>query len=298
MTDLSHVFTADDRDRVSRLQWYAQNVVDGLAVGLHRSPQKGSSIEFKEHRAYVRGDETRLIDWKLFGKTDRLYIREFEDETNLRATLVVDQSGSMSFQGQESECSKQQYALGLAACLSHLFIGQQDAVGLATFDTQLRDYLPPGRTPAHLHQLQQTLANATCRGETSLGNVLQQLAPSLRRRGVVALLSDCFDDLPTLIRALSLLRQMGNEVVIFQIWDPDELNFPFRRRTQFKSLENSQQTQRLDPATIRKSYLNNLKNYQKDFQQQCARYRIALVTCDTSVPHSRLLTNFVGGGRG
>lgn len=293
----SDLFTADDRDRVARMQWYAKGIVEGLTVGMHRSPHKGASIEFKEHRAYVRGDEIRLIDWKLFGKTDRLYIKQFEDETNLRATLVIDQSSSMAFRGRDSQVTKHQYALGLAACLGHLFVGQQDAVGLATFDSQIRDTLPPRSTPSHLHSLFEHIANSTCSGETAIGDVLRQLAPQVRRRGVVILISDCFDDVPSLVKSLGVLRQLGNEVVVFQIWDPDELTFPFRKRTQFEALESSHGTKMLDPGQVRKIYLQNLKNYRKELEDGCARQRISLVACDTSQTHSKLLSQFISRGR-
>lgn len=297
MNTLSHLFTADDRDRVARLQWYAQNVVEGLHVGMHRSPHKGASIEFKEHRSYVRGDEIRLIDWKLFGKTDRLFVKQFEDETNLRATLVVDQSRSMAFQGQKSAVSKHQYAVGLAACLGHLFVSQQDAIALATFDSRLREFVPARGTPSHLHQIHETLAAADCAGETAIGDVLKHLAPKVKRRGVVMLISDGFDELPSLLGSLGLLRQMGNEVVFFQIWDPDELHFPYLRRTQFESLESPWPAQMLNPRQIRQAYLENLQRYREELEQGCAKNRISLVPCETSVPHSQLLSQFVTQGR-
>lgn len=297
MSTLAELFTADDRDRIARLQWYAQGVVEGLNIGIHRSPHKGSSIEFKEHRAYVRGDEIRLIDWKLFGKTDRLFIKQFEDETNLRATLVLDRSRSMMFQGQTSALNKYHYAVGLTACLGQLFVSQQDAVGLATFDTQIRDYLPPASTPSHLQQLNTLAIHSECQGETAISEVLRQLAPQVRRRGVVILISDCFDDTSNLLHSLSLLQQLGNEVIVFQIWDPDELSFPFRRRSQFQSLEPSGGTRMLEPRQVRAAYLKNLREFQQQMEEGCARQRISLVTCETSVPQSRLLSQFLAQGR-
>lgn len=295
MAGPTHVLSADDRDRITRLHWYAKSVVQGLTVGMHRSPHKGSSIEFKEHRAYVRGDEIRLIDWKLFGKTDRLYIKQFEDETNLRATVILDQSRSMAYQGEKSSCSKHDFAVRLAASLGYLFVGQQDAVGLATFDTQVRDYLPPKSTPNHLQALIETMAQSQCAGETSIAEVLRLLAPKIKRRGVVILISDCFDNTTLLLKALSVLRQLGNQVVLFQIWDPDELTFPFRKRTEFQSLENPAGKQMLDPNRIRQAYLKNLATFRQQLGDGCAKQQIPLVTCDSSQSHTKILAQLIGG---
>ncbi len=293
MANPSPILSAEDRDRVAKLQWFAKGVVEGLSVGMHRSPNKGSSIEFKEHRAYVRGDEIRLIDWKLFGKTDRLYVKQFEVETNLRATLVLDQSRSMSYQGEKSAVSKHDFAVRLAACLAYLFVGQHDAVGVATFDARVRQYVPPKSVPSHVHSLLEMMAGSHCAGETSIAEVIRQLSTKIRRRGVLVLISDCFDDVPSLLSALSILRQMGNEVVIFQIWDPDELSFPFRKRTQFQSLENPSGRKMLDPRLVRKAYLKNLEKFQSDLTKGCLKQRIPLIVCNTSQSHSQILSQFI-----
>ncbi len=232
MPHVSDLLQADDIDKLSRLQVLARQVVEGFCSGLHRSPHKGFSVEFKEHRAYVRGDETRSIDWKLYGKTDRLYIREYEEETNLRCTLLVDCSGSMAYSGARSHgLTKHGYAIRLAACLAYLLLQQQDSVGLVTFDTRMRQYVPARSRPKHLHAIVNQLIASTPNHETELGGVFHQLVSKLHRRGVVVICSDLFGDVEEILKALAHFRHAKHEILIFQIWDPDELDFPFRQWT-------------------------------------------------------------------
>ena len=288
------ILSAEDRDRVSRLQLYARGVVDGLSVGQHRSPHKGFSAEFKEHRPYVQGDETRLIDWKLFGKTDRLFIRQYEEETNLRCTLLVDQSGSMAYRGSAPNAiSKHEYAIRLAAAIAYLLIQQRDAVGLGLVDDQLQTYIPPRANPGHLQRLMETMAQSKCTRETQLSQVLQSAAPRIRGRGVVILISDCFDDLDSLIRALSFYRLDHSEVVVFQIWDRDELEFPFRQRIEFRNLEAVGQTKMVDPAVLRRGYLERMNRFRMELAQKSARHRIDLVPCITDQPHAEILASYI-----
>jgi uncharacterized protein (DUF58 family) len=302
-TDL---LSPQDRARVASLQLFARSVVDGITVGKHQSPHKGFSAEFKEHRPYVLGDEIRSIDWKLYGKTDRLFIRQYEEETNLRCTILVDQSKSMAYGGGPKDgglkvsikLSKHEYAIRMAAAIAYFLISQQDAVGLGLIDTELRSYIPPRGRPNHLQVLMQTLANSQCDGETSLGSVIQQAAPRLRGRGVVVLISDCFDDLPTLIKALSFFRLANNEVILFQIFDRDELDFPFRKRTEFRNLEATDQRKMIDPATLRKAYLEKVAAFRKTLADGCSKNRIDLVPCVTDMPHSEVLASYLASRGG
>lgn len=294
MNPVAPVLSATDRDRIAKLQWFAQHIVEGLNVGIHRSPHKGFSVEFKEHRQYVRGDEIRSIDWKLFGKTDRLFIRQYEEETNLRATLLLDQSGSMNYGFRKANSiSKLEFSVKLAACLAYLFVAQHDAVGLATFDTDVRRYLPPRNRPSHLSGLMSLLANTVSGGETRLSEVIQLLAPKVRRRGVVFLISDCFDHVESFLRSLSFLQHAQNEVVIFQVFHPDELDFPFRSRTQFRSLENTSDERILDPHQMRRAYLKNLADFRHALTEGCKQRRITLFPCTTDQSHSSVLTTFI-----
>lgn len=285
MPSAPNVLSAGDVSRLSGLQLLAKQVVEGFASGLHRSPHKGFSVEFREHRPYVPGDDLRTIDWKLFGKTDRLYIREYEEETNVRCTLLVDCSGSMGYRGTRSDgLSKHDYAVRTAACLSWLMLQQQDSVGLVTFDTAIRRYIPPRARPRHLKHIMTELAAQQPGAETSLADVFHQIASRIQRRGLVMILSDLFGDVDQLMKALAHFRHARHEVIIFQIWDPDELDFPFRQWTQFASLENSAQRHLVDPAQLRKAYLQKLQEYRDQLTRGCSRNRIALVPLVTSQP--------------
>jgi uncharacterized protein (DUF58 family) len=285
MSSAPNVLSAGDVSRLSGLQLLAKQVVEGFASGLHRSPHKGFSVEFREHRPYVPGDDLRTIDWKLFGKTDRLYIREYEEETNVRCTLLVDCSGSMNYRGSRSDgLSKHDYAVRTAACLSWLMLQQQDSVGLVTFDTAIRRYIPPRARPGHLKHIMTELAAQKPGAETSLADVFHQIASRIQRRGLVMILSDLFGDVDHLMKALAHFRHARHEVIIFQIWDPDELDFPFRQWTQFTSLENSAQKHLVDPAQLRKAYLQKLQEYRDQLSRGCSRNRITLVPLVTSQP--------------
>lgn len=281
------------QDQLARLQLLAKGVVEGITAGRHRSPHKGASVEFKEHRQYVRGDEIRSIDWKLFGKTDRLFIRQYEDETNLRAMILLDQSGSMAYRGQRSALSKHQFGMQLAACLATLLIKQQDSVGFATFDETLRELIPPRGTTGHLRAIMGALVRSECAAETALDQALQQVSARLPRRGLLLLISDCFDDVDSLLAPLRLIRHNNSEVVVFQVWDRDELDFPFRSRTQFKSLENAASQRLIDPRTVRAGYLERLANYQQQLSQAMARERIDLVVCTSDQDLGELLTAYL-----
>ncbi len=287
------MLTPQDQERLSRLQLLAKGVVEGLTTGRHRSSHKGASVEFKEHRQYVPGDEIRSLDWKLFGKTDRLFIRQYEDETNLRAMILLDQSGSMAYRGTRSPVSKHQFAVHLAACLATLLIKQQDAVGLGTIDERLQQVIPPRSAISHLQTINSALIESRCGAETSLATALKQAAAHLRRRGLLVLMSDCFDDVDALISALRYYRHTGSEVVVFQMWDRDELDFPFRTRTQFRSLEQPTLRQIVEPRSLRAAYLSKLQDFRQHLAQVMARERIELVNCVTDQDLGELLSAYL-----
>jgi len=260
---VSDLLTAGQRDRIKGLELLARQVVEGFCSGQHRSPHKGYSVEFKEHRPYVQGDEIRAIDWKVFGKTDRIYIREFEEETNLKSTLIVDGSGSMGYSGQRGGQSKYQYAITLAASLGYLMIGQQDGVGLATFDTKIREFLPPRSRPSQLQAIFTGLQRRPPGGETDMGQVLGGLAKKLHRRGLLILISDCFADVATLLNSLSHFRHARHEVLVFQVLDPDEVDFPFSGRMRFRNLELLDQQEDIDAISLRTAYRESFNAHQK-----------------------------------
>lgn len=294
MPHVSDLLHADDIKKLARLQVLARQVVEGFCSGLHRSPHKGFSVEFKEHRAYVRGDEIRNIDWKLYGKTDRLYIREYEEETSLRCTLLVDCSGSMDYSGARSDgMTKHAYAIRLAACLSYLLLQQQDSVGLVTFDTQMRQYVPPRSRPKHLQAIVNELEASRPANETELGGVFHQLVSKLPRRGLVVIISDLFGEVDQLLKALAHFRHAKHEILIFQIWDPDELDFPFRQWTRFASLESPSHRNLVDPAQIRRTYLDKLDRFREALTSGCHRHRINLVPMQTDEPYADALATYL-----
>lgn len=292
MADVAELLTPADLRKLANLQVLARYVVEGFCSGLHTSPHKGFSVEFREHRQYVQGDEIRRLDWKVFGKTDRLYVREYEEETNLRATLLVDASGSMSYAGAGG-ISKFDYATRLAACLAYLMLRQQDSVGLVTFDQKLRQHIPPRSRPSHLHVLLDALQATQPGGETELAKVFHQLVPKIHRRGLLIIFSDCFGNVPELLAALAHLRHAHHEIIIFQLWDQDELEFPFQQWTKFESLESETEQRLLDPVQLRAVYLENLARFRQELKDGCHRHRIDLVPLTTNQPYAEALAYYL-----
>ncbi|WP_233215228.1 DUF58 domain-containing protein [Rhodopirellula bahusiensis] len=304
------LFSSRDASRAAALQWIARQAVEGLTAGRHRSPHKGSSVEFKEHRPYVPGDELRNIDWRAFGKSDRLYIREFEEETNLRCTLLVDRSGSMKYAGSralqlaDSSTSigkrKQDYATAVAVAIAYMMLSSQDAVGLMAFDDRIGESLPPRTTPSHLQSLLAILAGDSGGGETDLGTVIRQAMLKLPRRSLVVLISDGLGDPESLGKALASLRSQRQEVVFLQILDPDEVDFPFHDRIEFRDLENTDHREIIDSRQIRSRYMESLQRHNATLEAACRRNRVDHAMITTDVPVVDALARFVtlrrGGG--
>ena len=290
---ISHPVLSSSQRILSNLQLLARRVVDGIGVGLHQSHQKGASLTFKQHRAYVPGDELRRLDWRAFARSDRHYIREYEQETNLRATLLVDLSGSMSYRGSASACSKGEYAKLLATSIATLLVQQQDAVGLVTFDSKIHSIVQAQSVPRHLQLFAQTLENSNCGGDTSIAEIIRIAAPRLPPRGLILLISDCLDDVPSLVRSLALLRHNHHEVVVFQILDPDELSFPFTGWTQFESLEPGHPVLLTDANTLKRRYLENLAAFRAELTMGCRQYGIDLTPLTTNEPCAEGLSRYL-----
>lgn len=251
-------------------------------MGRHRSPFKGSSVEFVEHREYYPGDEIRHIDWRAYGKTGRYYIKEFEDETNLRAHLLVDASGSMAYSG--STLSKFDYSRMLAAALSWLLLSQRDSVGMITFDSKIREQLKPSSNRDAFLQMTQIL-NQTMPGEdTSLAGVIESALPIIKRRSLLILISDCFDSLDALQAALQRCRHAKHEVIIFRVAAPEEVDFPFERPTQFRSLENVDHRLLVDPIRLKKEYLRQYAEFSTGLEKMCGTMGISQRVLKTSDP--------------
>jgi uncharacterized protein (DUF58 family) len=289
---LTTLFTPRDLEKISNLAVLARTVVEGFFSGLHRSPHKGFSVEFKQHRPYSPGDELRHLDWKVFGKSDRFFIREYEQETNLRATILLDASGSMGYRNAAG-FTKHHYATRVAAALAYLLIQQQDSVGLVTLDTQVRRYIPPRARPAHLQTLIDELTRTQVGGETELPRVFRELAPKLHRHGLLIILSDCFGDVPALLESLARFRHARHEVMLFQIWDRDELDFDFRGWTRFDWLERAGVHHLVDPLAVRDAYLENLTKFRAALSEGCARDRVDLIPMVTDEPYATALSHYL-----
>ncbi len=238
--------------KFGKLEVVARLLVEGFMAGRHKSPFKGSSVEFVEHRQYHPGDEVRHIDWRAYGKTGRYFIKEYEDETNLRCHLLVDCSGSMAYAG--TTLSKFDYARQLATALAYLLLAQRDAVGLMTFDTMLRDRVDPTSRSHNFVRIAELLEARAPGRETSLGALFQTLIPLIKRRSLVVILSDCFDELDPLTLALRMLRQRRHEVLLLHIVAPEEETFPFSKPTQFVNLERADHRVLTDPHRLRAEY--------------------------------------------
>ncbi len=291
MAHVASFLTPSDLQKISNLQIVAKLVVEGFVTGIHKSPHKGFSVEFAQHRPYVHGDEIRRLDWKVFGKTDRFYVREYEEETNLRATILLDLSGSMAYGSKD--VSKAEYAVRLSAALTYLMMQQRESVGLATFDKKIRRYIPPRSSVAHLKVLLDELVKSETKEETELGDVFQTLVPRIKKRGLLIVLSDCFGDVKKLNSALAQFRSAHHEVIIFQILDKDELDFPFKNWTHFECLEKDGYTKTIDPASFRRAYMKKLEEFQKELTNHCHRNRIELVQMVTDQPYADALARFM-----
>lgn len=283
MAKLSDLLPAEDLAQLHGLPLFARTVMEGFTTGHHASPHKGFSVEFRQHRPYVQGDEIKRLDWKIFGRSDRYYIREYDEETNLRATLLLDASGSMAYRGTKGAV-KFEHARRLAAALASLLMGQQDAVGLVTFDNKPREFIPCRTKLTHLHHVLDCLLRTEPGAETSLASVLQTLAPRLKRRGLLILISDCFDHAADLLQAVGVLRRQGHEIIVFQVWDRDELDFPFARWARFENLENADDFVLLDPAAIRQRYLRVLADFRTELLEGLRKHEVDLVPVLTDEP--------------
>lgn len=243
--------------RLGTLELRARTVVEGLLTGLHRSPFKGFSVEFAEYRQYMPGDDLATIDWKVYARSDRHYVKKFEAETNLDCHIMLDVSASMGYQSRG--VSKYEYGQCLAASLAYLMNRQRDGAGLTAFDERIVSLLPASARPGHLHALLVTLDRLEIGQRTNVAKPMHQLADSLRKRGMVVLISDLMDEPGQVIQGLKHFRFRGTEVVVFHVMDPDELSFPFERATRFEDLETGQEVTAV-PALVREEYLKALNS--------------------------------------
>ncbi len=273
--------------KMQRLELIARGVVEGFVSGRHKSPYKGFSVEFAEHREYVPGDNIRDLDWRVFGRSDRYYIKQYIEETNLRALILLDASGSMKYAGDLAAkhngqlLSKFQYARFLAATLAHLMIHQQDAVGLATFDTTLRRYIPSRSRASHLRVILAELASTEPGAETSVAEIFHDLADRIRRRGLIVIISDLFDNVDEILKALHHFRYRRHEVLLLHVMAEEELTFPFDRWSVFENLERSGHRIPLDPPALRSEYLGRVDDFIRRLEIGCGQMNIDYVQMST-----------------
>jgi uncharacterized protein (DUF58 family) len=277
--------------QVSRLDLRAKFIVEGFLAGLHASPFQGFSVEFSEHRKYVPGDDLKDLDWNIFAKTDRYYIKKFEAETNVTGYLVMDLSASMAYTFRQ-ELTKFEYAICLAAALGYLMIHQQDPVGLVTFDTQIRASLPPRSKRTQLANILALLTNLKPSGQTDIASCLHQFAAMVRSKGLVILFSDLLTDPQPVMKSLHHLRHRGHDIILFHILDEAEAHFPFDGLIEFKEVEGSGKLT-LDARHMRRDYLSALSEFKEYYQSECARANIDYVPMDTSVNFDRALMEYL-----
>jgi len=276
--------------RIARLDLRARQIVEGFLSGSHRSPYFGQTVEFLQHREYAPGDELRHIDWKVWAKQDRYYVKQFEEDTNLRATLLVDVSGSMQY--GSGALNKYEYGCTIAACLAYLLLRQQDAVGALAFDDSIRTKVPQRTKRSHLNALIQALSSSGPREKTDMLPILKGAAETYPRRGMMILISDLLTDRAGLFKGLKLLRQRGHDILVFHVLDDDELDFSFSGPTRFESLELPEHLT-CNPRALREGYMEALTVYLDEVRKGCAADGVDYVQLRTSQPLDAALAAFL-----
>lgn len=277
--------------RLSSLYLKARWVVEGIMSGMHRSRSKGFSVEFEEHREYSPGDEIRRIDWKAFGKFDRYFIKETEDETNLRAYLLLDSSASMDY--ASNGITKFDYGCILTASLAYLILKQQDAAGVVTFSDHVESFIPPKAKRGYLIEILHALEGRKPAGETSVGKILEEIAGQMKRRGMVILVSDLLDDPEAILKGLRLFRFKGNDVVVFHLLDAAELDLPFDGNILFEDSEESSLRVTADPQAIRSVYRKVVDEFVERLRKECLEQSIDYQLLSTSTPLDHALVSYL-----
>ncbi len=275
---------------LSNLELRARVVVEGFLSGLHRSPHRGFSVEFNDYRHYQRGDDMRHVDWKLYARSEKFYIKQYEDETNVRCMVVLDTSASMSY--SSGGISKLDYGITLASALAYFINRQRDAVGLITYDEIVSEYIPAKCRQPHLMHILRTLAQVQVGKKTDGVKPLMDLAASLNKKSMIVLITDMLDDEERLIKTLQNLRGMGNDVIVFHVMDDAELNFNFNEASEFIDMENDE-TFITTPQAIRKAYLENLNEFLSFCKKQCQSSGVDYCLMNTSQPLDEALSSYM-----
>jgi uncharacterized protein (DUF58 family) len=283
-------FDPEGLARVGNMELVARQVVEGFLTGRHRSPYHGFSVEYLDHRAYAPGDDLRTIDWKILARTDKYHVKLFEDETNLRAHILLDCSKSMAF--KSGEVSKLTYGSYLAAALAYLMLHQNDAVGLVLFDSELRQYLPPKARPTQFRRILDLLDHSYSREDTDVAAVLHDVAERIPRRGLVILISDLIDDEKKLANGLQHFRHNNHEVIVFHVMDDAELTFPYDRLTRFKDMEGAGRLV-ANPKSLRQRYLTRIQMFLDSLKAICFERNISYNLANTTEPYDRFLAAYL-----
>lgn len=281
--------------RISRLELRARHIVEGFLSGIHRSPYFGQSVEFLQHREYARGDDLRHVDWKVWAKQDRLYLKQYEEDTNLRCTLLVDVSQSMQY--GNGPLNKYDYAATIAVSLAYLLLRQQDAVGCVAFDEAIRSKVPLRSKRSHLASVIQALGANQPRQKTELAQILRGVAEAYPRRGMMVLVSDLLVDREGLFKGIRQLRQQGHDVLLFHVLDDDELDFPFTGATRFEGMELPQNLN-CNPRALREGYLAALDKYLEEVRVGCAKNMVDYALLRTSQPLDAALARYLSNRLG
>ena len=277
--------------KVRSLELQARLIVEGYLSGMHKSPYHGFSVEFAQHREYVPGDDIKHVDWKVYGRIGRFFLKQYEEETNLVCWLLLDISESMQY--RSGQVSKYDYACMVAAALAYLTLHQQDSVGMVTFDDQVRKFLRPSSQPSHLKQIVQIMNVGAAREKTNLAPIFHDLAERLNRRAIVVVLSDCFDDVANILAGLKHLRHKRHEVVMFHILDGAELDFPFQEATLFRGLEQFPELL-TDPRNLRQGYLDEIGSFILELQRGCRGQNVDYVQLRTDMNLGVALSSYLG----
>jgi uncharacterized protein (DUF58 family) len=277
--------------QLATMELRARLVVEGFITGLHKSPYHGFSVEFTEHRAYMPGDEFKHIDWKAYAKTDRYYIKQFEEETNLKSYVVVDASASMRY-ASRGRMPKFEYASYIAAALSYLMVEQRDAVGLTIFDERVRTSIPPRATQSNLRLILTELERIVPGNKTGIAGSLHEVAEQIKLRGLVVVLSDFFDDPTNVITAFKHFRHKGNEVIIMQVLDPLERSFAFGTDAIFRDVESGEELM-TQPWHIQKAYQESMKEFIENYKRECREHAIDYLLLDTEMPFDKALMEYL-----
>lgn len=289
---LGSLLTPQSFSSFKKFELIAHSVVEGFISGFHKSPYKGFAIEFAEHREYVPGDDLKHLDWKIWGRSNRYYIKQYEEDTALSAYLLLDMSGSMGY--KSSKFSKLDFGKFITGVFSYLLLQQSDSIAMMSFDSELKDYIPPGSTKPHFKRIIDCLEAMQPGTDTGLGPVLQTLARKLKRRALIVIISDFYDDIKAIDLALNHFAHKKHEIVVFQVMDRNELEFPFSDLTRFECLETDQH-QLVDPIRLKKEYLQQFNDHQEALRKLCYQLHIDYVPMITDEPFEKAMARYLSG---